>query len=340
MAESEPKSKLKETHFLRWVIVVLVLLYVVLTAYVLLTNQTIGSTQLGYSALHTSQLEELQTQLAKVSGELAALRRSQDRDTEAVAARLNELATQAAALSNALMQVEGNRQNQANAAVTQLETVRKQVAHINTTLSGLAAEQSRFTGGAQSQLVELQNRLASLTNALTSVEVRQKGISEALAGQLAALQKDVSQLGTSRASYEFLSGQLDDVWQQARKMGQVGEAQLATATRLWRRAQLLVDAAQTEPTLAEKAARVTTESVRLQGLIARAMPAVVEKYHRAARTATATNEAVAAWTAAGEWLELFPVTGDPATMSVVQRLVAEHEAIRQQLQPRSATTPK
>src|SRR5712671_3035683 len=115
MTDPEPTKKgfFEETKVLGAVIGVLVLLYVGITAWVMLTNQKFGSTQLGFSALHTSQLKVVQDAVVSLSNTAVDMKKDQEDWHMSMAQRLNRLDSEIKQLSTTVSAVSQTQQEQA-----------------------------------------------------------------------------------------------------------------------------------------------------------------------------------------------------------------------------------
>jgi len=335
--QPEPKPKPRENKLLIFIAVAFVCLYVVLTAYVILTNKTIGSTQLGYSAVHKQQLNLLQEEVARLTGALTLFRREQEGATTLNTVRFDGVESRINHLSKELEIAETSRQTLAKTSTAQLDTLRQQVTELSGALGALKAEQGQLSGAMSTRLGEVQSRLEALTNTLGSIQAQQAQATAALVAQLSQVQKETIQIASSKASLDqlqFLGGLLDAAMGQSAAWQQLPEETLPQAAQWWRQTQLLVGAAQAEPALAEKTKQVHAESERVRQLIAKSIPDALKRHHDTALKAAGKDEALAAWAEAGEILALFPVTPESASDTAVRDLAAEHENVRQQLQAR------
>ena len=342
-SDTEPKPKSKEIRILGFVIVVLVCLYVALTFYVMRTNQTIGSTQLDYSALHTTQLKQLTDQGLHLDDKLARLRDGQENFAAVMSLRLNRLESQTTLISNALMMAGSTEQTFANATGAQLDGLHKQLVASSNALAAAIQDQSRATAALAAPITDLQNRLTAVTTALAAIDRQQGALAAALTPQITQLQKDLADMAAAHARWEetqLMSRQLDRLLAKTKATDQVNENNLAGTALLWQQARLAEETARPDPQWADKVNQLTTETTRLQASLANAVSAAVTKLHRAAANAGTTEERQAAWTKAGETLVLYPLAADPALAAQAQKLFADHESIRQQLAAPSAPPKK
>jgi chromosome segregation ATPase len=309
-------------------------LYTVLTGYVIFNNKTIGSTQLGYSALHREQLKLLQDEMAKLSAEVAGIQHEQETSFALDGVRFDGLENRINRVSKALELAETSRQSLAKTSSTQSDNLRQAVGEISSAVAALKTEQGQFGG----RLTELQAKLTALTTTLGTIQSQQTQATAALTTQLAQMQKETVQIASSKANLDkvqFLGGLLEAALAKSAQWPQLNEEALPAAVQWWRQSQLLNGAANTEVALADKMRQLGAESARIRGLIVKVLPAAVRRQDEAALKATAKDQAMTAWSEAGELLALYPVLPESASDSALRELTQEHENVRQQLQARA-----
>lgn len=324
--------KPRENRLLIFVAVAFVCLYVILTGYVILSNRTIGSTQLGYSALHNEQLKLLQQETGRLITAVADLRQAQADQGGLAAVRFDGVESQLRQLASELKLVATAQQSLSKSSTTQINALRQQLTDISRVTGTAQAHQDEFADRVVERLTGLEQDVTAATSALAAIRTQQ---TEATAA-LTQIQRNTGQLASGSVDdpVRFLNSVIDQSLARGVRWRTLSEADLPAAAQWWQHSQLVIGAANAEPALADKMRQLSAEAARVRQLLVQVVPIAVRQRHTAARTAERKDAALAAWMEAGALLALYPITPETAAAEAVRTMTADHELLRQQIQGR------
>ena len=320
-----PAEKRSEITMLRVVVVCLVVLYIVLAGYLIYSNQSIGSTQLGYSSLLATQSGKLQgavTQLITTVGQM------QEDDLGRMAllnSRLKQLELQTQALTKALDTADKHRQQIAQANSGELARLREQITALNRDVTALKTEQQHAAAALQAGLQQLQNGLTQSAAAGAQRDQLLNGVRADLADLREEFRK-TSQAVTSQAQLSLLTRLVAEAALHAHALNHVSPANATEAHQAWQQARLLADTTAATPELSAKSKELAVLAADLGKRLTLAVTAEIARYERQASETKDAAAATGAWTKAGEWLRSYPVSDDPAVMDRLGELILAHEA--------------
>ena len=316
---------------LRVVVVCLVVLYIVLAGYLIYSNQNIGTTQLGYSSLLAAQSGKLQDAVAQLITMVGQMQEDDLGRAALLNSRLKQLEQQTQLLSKALDTVEKTRQQTVQNFSGDLTKLRDQLTTLRTELSALKTNQQLAATAAQTDVQRLQN---SLTQSVAVFTAQRDQLLAGVRSDLAQLRDDFGQTSkamTSQGQLALLARLADEAAARARALTQVSAGNATEARQVWSQARLVAGATAGAPELAARSKDLTALAADLGKRLAVAITVEIAHHERLATEAKDPAAATEAWTKAGDWLRLYPVTDDPAVMDRLRELVLAHEAVRQKI---------